>query len=242
MGKKLRSEGAALKRVEESHAKSESKSETAPMEVAAAPAPSAAPEPSKPSVSTKSEGPPALSPSVKYFPIDRFSFDAGGYNSPTVSIYVSLPNVGTAIPRDNIQCNFTSTRFDLTVTGLEGKNYRLLKDNLEKDIDPNKSKYIVKRDKIVIKLGKVKSEYGSYESWMDLTAKKGKKKNAPSKSTDPSASIMELMKDMYDEGDDNMKKMIGETMMKQRNGTLGDDKDPSKFGGLDDMDIPMPWL
>ena len=42
---------------------------------------------------------------------------------------------------------------------------------------------------------------------------------------------MGLMKQMYDEGDDTMKKMIGETMLKQRNGELGRD-DPMK--DLDD--------
>ena len=39
--------------------------------------------------------------------------------------------------------------------GLNGVNYRLLKDNLEKDIVPGSSKFIVKRDKVVIKLQKV---------------------------------------------------------------------------------------
>ena len=38
---------------------------------------------------------------------------------------------------------------------LEGKNYRLVKDNLEKDIDPAKSRIIVKANKVVVKLQKV---------------------------------------------------------------------------------------
>jgi len=51
------------------------------------------------------------------------------------------------------------------------------------------------------------------------------------------------MKDMYDEGDDNMKKMIGETMYKQRMGQLNNGKDDMMggmggmggFGGMGDM-------
>ena len=44
--------------------------------------------------------------------------------------------------------------------------------------------------------------------------------------------IMDMMKNMYDEGDENMKKIIGEAMLKSRNGekmsspslpTMGDD-------------------
>ena len=48
---------------------------------------------------------------------------------------------------------------------------------------------------------------------------------------------MDMMKQMYDEGDDNMKKMIGETMMKQRNGELGGKKGGMPgMPGMDDMD------
>lgn len=99
----------------------------------------------------------------------------------------------------------------------------MFRDNLDKDINPDASKYIVKADKIVVKLAKVKGEYGSYDHWSGLTAKKKK----ASKKEDPSQSIMDLMKEMYDSGDDNMKKMIGETMLKQQRGELGK-------GGMDD--------
>ena len=41
----------------------------------------------------------------------------------------------------------------------EGKNYRIIKDNLEKEIVPEQSKFSVKKDKVVIKLQKVISCY-----------------------------------------------------------------------------------
>jgi len=164
----------------------------------------------------------------KYVSVDRFSFDAGGYNSQFVSIYIPLPGVG-AIPRSDIECTFTSTSFDLIVKNLDGKSHRMFKNNMEKDIDPTKSKYVVKADKIVVKVAKVKGEYGSYDSWSTLTAKKTKKNTT--KKEDPSESIMDLMKDMYESGDDNMKKMIGETMLKQQRGEMskGLDDDFGKY-------------
>ena len=70
---------------------------------------------------------------------------------------------------------------------------------------------------------KVKGEYGSYDSWNQLTAKKKKKKEKAATKDNPMGGIMDMMKDMYDNGDDQMKKMIGETMMKQRNGELNSD-------------------
>ena len=44
---------------------------------------------------------------------------------------------------------------------------------------------------------------------------------------------MDMMKDMYDSGDDQMKKVIGEAMIKSRNGEKMDVDPPS----VDDMGI-----
>lgn len=178
---------------------------------------------------------PPVSTSVKYIPINKFALDLGGYNSPVVTLYLDIPSVGS-ISKENISCHFTKSSFDLIVHDLHGKNYRLLKDNLDKDIDPEKSKYAVKRHKVVIKLAKVKAEYGSYDSWQNLSSKKSKK-NKEKMKANPSDSIMEMMKDMYDSGDDNMRKVIGETMLKQRNGELGKDRDMPSYPGMDNMDI-----
>jgi calcyclin binding protein len=222
---KLRKESAALKRVEESRAKINSVTDKdAPSKTE-----SATPLDAAPSTMPTTPAVPPQMPSNMYTPIDRFSFDAGSYGSAFVTLYVALPAVGS-IPGENISCHFTPTTFDLIVKDLNGKSYRLYKDNLEKDIEPEKSKYTVKADKIVIKLAKAKSEYGSYDFWTSLTAKK---KRTPGKKDDPTASIMELMKDMYDSGDAATKKMIGETMLKQRRGELG------KSPGMEDLDMGM---
>lgn len=215
--KKIRRDASALKRVEESRAKMEGVEITGSGEAAppaAAPVPAPAPTPVAAAVAP-------VVPSQNYTTIDKYAFDAGGYNSPTVSIYIALPNVGS-IPRENITCEFSPSSFDLIVRDLGGKSYRLVNDNLENDIVPEKSKILVKADKIVIKLGKKKTEYGGHDHWSQLTAKKDKKKKAAD-AANPAAGIMDLMKEMYDSGDDNMKRMIGETMQKQREGKLGAD-------------------
>jgi len=155
---------------------------------------------------------------------------------------VELPGVGEV--KDNVAFSCTPTSFDLKVHGLGGKNYRLLKDNLEKDIVPADSKIVVKRDKVVIKLQKKKGDY-SYEHWSALTAKKKRDADGNTKK-DPMGGLMvrsggdegnvrsshrtathhrlmnpfpfplfqDMMKDMYDDGDANMKKIIGEAMVR----------------------------
>jgi calcyclin binding protein len=230
LSKKLRKESDALKRLEESKSKAEegigisSQLENTVLdkpiveditEAEPTPAlktPSLAPD----RVVSPTNNPPVPISSAKYIPITTFAFDSGKYDSPTVTIYVSLDGV-KEIPKENISCEFTKQSLDLIVRDLKGKSYRLFKDNLAHDIDPKSSKFLVKSDRLVIKLGKTKGKYG-YESWSDLVAKKPKRDE---KKNDPHASIMDMMKDMYESGDDNMRKIIGETMEKQRRGELG---------------------
>merc|ERR1711972_439142 len=88
--------------------------------------------------------------------------------------------------------------------------------NLDKDIVPHESNVKVKKNHVIITLQKVKGEYG-YDSWTDLCAK-GRRKPAASKNSDPSAGIMDMMKDLYEDGDDNMRKIIGEAMTKAKTG------------------------
>jgi calcyclin binding protein len=225
---RLRREGAALKRVEASKNIAAQQTATTTKQ----PLASAKQQPEKVASSTSASAASALT--SRYIPIDKFSFDMGGYNSQFVTLYIDLPSVGT-IPKSQISCNFQESFLDLIVEDLNGKSYRLYKDNLEHDIDPKTSKFIIKSEKVIVKLGKLKKEYGGYDMWSNLTAKKSRKIGGDGKSAkdDPANSIMDMMKDLYESGDDNMKKMIGETMMKQRTGELDkpDFKTPD-FGNL----------
>mmetsp|Transcript_17165 Transcript_17165/g.28177 ORF Transcript_17165/g.28177 Transcript_17165/m.28177 type:complete len:305 (+) Transcript_17165:97-1011(+) len=237
---KLRKEGKALQRVAASTnnsatataATTAGSNDSAPVATTKQPAALSTPIVTKPIIITSST-------TNKYQTFPTHYFDCGPYNSPLVTIYTPLPDIGTH-DKSKISCHFTSTSFDLIVTDFSNKSYRLLNDNLEKEIDVTKSKYVIKPHKIIIKLGKVKGEYGSYDHWTELTSKKKKTKDTKSKD-DPTAGIMDLMKDMYENGDDNMKKMIGETMYKQRTGQLGKDGGGGLPGmgdmGLGDMDF-----
>jgi len=145
--------------------------------------------------------------------IDKFYYSDSGYNKPNVTVYIDLPGVGAS--KDRVNCIFTEQKFEVQVRNHNGVNYRMIKEPLEKDIIPKLCKTVVKKDQIKLKLRKKKGEY-SYDSWSRLTAKGGKRKDI--KKDDPSNSLMSMMKDMYDEGDDKTRKMIGEAMMKSRMG------------------------
>jgi len=240
--KKLKKESSALEAVEKSS------SDDAAGEVAKA----RTPEPPAPVVPPKMIATPIASssssaPSVTYTSIDTFAFDAGGSSDKFVTLYLPLPEIGSKIPKaerkERIKCDFRESSFDVTVMDLNGKNYRVKRDNLEHDIVPDNSKFVVKADKLIVKLAKKKGEYGSFDYWTKLTDPKKTEKSGGKKkddSSDPSASIMNMMKDLYDSGDDKMKKMIGETMMKQRNGELN--KPPSMMDKDDDFGLGSDGL
>jgi calcyclin binding protein len=186
--------------------------------------------------------PPAAIPGAKYVVPPSFGWDQKG-DWVTISIR-DLPGVGS-LDKSKVSCDFTSDSFDLCIHDLDGKNYRVLRDNLDKDIIPGESKLKIKSNKVYIKLKKVPGEYGA-DHWTNLTSKKSKKEKksqAKSKKDDPMGGIMDLMKDMYDTGDEKMKETIGKAMYESRMGkkNISDPSDPTGGigGGMGDMnDIP----
>jgi len=231
--KKLKKEASSLKSTEST--KDVGKIATATTETKINPSAAHISTPTPAPVALPNSKVTKISPSVCFISIDRFSFDAGGSSDKFVTLYLPLPGVGSVENKnEKIKCDFGKGSFVVTIMNFNGKNYRIKRDNLEHDIDPEKSKHIVKADKIVVKLAKIKGEYGSFDFWSKLTDNKGKEKKK--NTADPQSSIMNMMKDMYDSGDDNMRKIIGETMTKQRNGELNNNKD-SGLGGLGDLGV-----
>ncbi|CAG0882861.1 unnamed protein product [Cyprideis torosa] len=141
-----------------------------------------------------------------------------------VKVYVTLNGVGR-IPSTNVTCDFSASSFHLLVKDLEGKNYEMVIKDLLEDINPTDSHFKVKTDMVVVFLKKSQVSH----TWSVLTKVEKKLKDEkdlrvkqPRNTDDPSASLMTLMKDMYDQGDDEMKRTIAkawvESQEKQRKG------------------------
>ena len=153
---------------------------------------------------------------VEFKSFASFGWDQDGYSTEPNFVYVYITSGvdGVGDIKERVSCDFTTSSFDLKVIGLNGKNLRLNKTNLEKEILPEESKVIVKKNMLKVKMRKKKGQYG-YDQWMDLVAKRAKT-NEDGSARDPGADLMDMMKDMYDNGDDNMRKALGEAMMKSR--------------------------
>ncbi|XP_066993423.1 calcyclin-binding protein [Anabrus simplex] len=133
-----------------------------------------------------------------------------------VKIFVTLKNVQT-LNQSNVFCNFTKRSVELHVQGLDDRNYHLPIMSLLEDIDVEKSYWKVKTDMVVVFL--MKSKVGSHWTHMTLPEKKAKEPKLPKMDTgdtDPSASLMNMMKQMYEDGDDEMKRTIAKAWTESR--------------------------
>ncbi|OIV94212.1 hypothetical protein TanjilG_28151 [Lupinus angustifolius] len=149
-------------------------------------------------------------PALKYATLASFSWDQ---DSDKVKIYVSWEGVDES----KIESEFKPISFDVKFHDVQGKNYRCAIPKLNKEIVPEKCKILVKPKRVVIIL--IKASKGN---WLDLHFKEDKVKPSLDKEKDPMAGIMGLMKNMYEEGDEEMKKTIAKAWTDARSGKTTD--------------------
>ncbi|QCD82922.1 calcyclin-binding protein-like [Vigna unguiculata] len=150
------------------------------------------------------------SPALNYSTLASFSWDQDG---DKVKIYVLMEG----IDENKIESEFKSMSFDVKFHDVQGKNYRCAISKLHKEIVPEKCKVLVKPKRAIITL--VKASKGN---WLDLHFKEDKLKPNLDKEKDPMAGIMDMMKNMYEEGDDEMKKTIAKAWTDARSGKTAD--------------------
>lgn len=123
-----------------------------------------------------------------------------------VKVYITLKQVHK-IPADNVQVSFTDRSFNVLVKDLEGKNYEMTVNNLLYPIVSEESSRKVKTDMVVV-LCKKKTT----KKWECFTQveKQTKEKDKPAydENADPGEGLMNMLKKIYSEGDDEMKRTI----------------------------------
>ncbi|KAG8238705.1 hypothetical protein J437_LFUL015263 [Ladona fulva] len=161
---------------------------------------------------TKTDSEVSPIPAVKCYEVKLNTYS--WYQSESfVKIFVSLEKVQN-LPPEQVFCKFTDRSMELNVKRLEGRNYVLPINNLLEAIDPVKSHWKVKSDKIVVFLAKRTAG----RTWSHVTgtdkrehdAKAPKLGDDDSMASDPSAGLMNVLKQMYETGDDNMKRTIAQ--------------------------------
>ncbi|KAJ8270852.1 hypothetical protein GJAV_G00120010 [Gymnothorax javanicus] len=123
-----------------------------------------------------------------------------------VKIYITLKGVHK-IQAENVETSFTERSFTVFVKDLDGKNHQMIVKNLLCPIDAQESYRKVKTDMVLV-MCKKKTQ----KNWDCLTQveKQTKEKEKPSsdENADPSDGLMNMLKKIYTEGDDEMKRTI----------------------------------
>uniref|UniRef100_A0A3P9HZ58 Calcyclin-binding protein n=1 Tax=Oryzias latipes TaxID=8090 RepID=A0A3P9HZ58_ORYLA len=143
-----------------------------------------------------------------------------------VKIYLDLKGVDK-IPAENVEVNFTERSFSVLVKNLNGKNHQMSVLNLLHPIDEKDSYKKIKTDMVLIMCKKQTTK-----KWDCLTAveKQSKEKDKPSAddNADPGDGLMKMLKKIYEEGDDEMKRTINKAWSESQE---------KKFRGEETMDI-----
>jgi len=160
-------------------------------------------------------------PEKFYKDITNYAWDQ---SEKFMKIYVSLDGLEGGFPKENVKTEFTQKSFRLLVENLHGKNYQCHVGFLWSKIIPAECYFKIKSDSILVMLRKVETG----KTWAFVTEREGKddkkrkeKFDTPKEDAakDPSAGLMDLMKKMYDDGDDEMKRTIAKSWSESRNKT-----------------------
>ncbi|CAF4598851.1 unnamed protein product [Rotaria socialis] len=132
-----------------------------------------------------------------------------------VKIYVqNLDGVGD-LSSDQVRCSFEERVFSLEINNLKNVNYLFKRGRLLNEIKPAQSTFKVKKDMVIISLAKVDNK-----KWECIFRDEKKTEDKPlpkmDDSKDPGDSLMKLMKNMYETGDDDMKRTIAKAWTESR--------------------------
>jgi len=142
-----------------------------------------------------------------------------------VKIYYSIAGCTPALSPERITTEFGADSFHIIYTDVDMIDYEMTVKGLLHPVDPEKCVTKPKTDSLLVMLKKRK-EGQTWGSLLKLDkSKQAKVPNFDDNNTDPQDSLMKMMKQMYDEGDDDMKRTMRkawhEGQEKKSSGGLG---------------------
>lgn len=157
---------------------------------------------------------------MQFVPIKDYAWDQDKPGLIKVYLLKNLEGIGSH-DKEAIQCTFEADTVDLKIRGFKNKNMRFLVKPLSYHVVPASCRIQVKSSSITITLKKEDQKH-----WVNLAMKSGPSLGGKTeesndfKNDDPQASLMKMMKNLYDTGDDDMKRTITESFAKARTGDI----------------------
>jgi len=149
--------------------------------------------------------------------ITKYAWDQ---SATYVKIYATLPDGnGVHLTNDMCELNCQEKSFCLVVHAPNGKDYRLTLGPLGGEIRPSECTLKAKDNgNVVVSLRKASSA-----SWANVLFKKDDKKIPEvDKEENPEAGLMKMMQKLYEDGDDDMKRMMQKAFHENRSGKKPD--------------------
>jgi calcyclin binding protein len=170
--------------------------------------------------------------SINYITVTKYAFDNN--NDKFAKVYFTEFTNIKSHDQNKIACDFKPNSFSLAIHDWNGKNLRFSCNNLNKSINPTDSYFKSTASGIIVYLKKEKADF-----WDSLEKKKSMIPEPSSDNSikdDPSAGLMNMMKEMYQNGDDQTKRMIAESWSKAQEGKgMGDMGGMPGMGGMPDL-------
>ncbi|KAK9890882.1 hypothetical protein WA026_012226 [Henosepilachna vigintioctopunctata] len=135
-----------------------------------------------------------------------------------VKFFVTLSGIRDSEP--NIKCQFRTDSFELLVTNLNGKNYIFTVNKLLHSIKPDESFTKVKSNAIIIFAVKSEAIKWSHVTKLEKEFSDSKKRKYATEKTGKSdgSHLLSLMKNMYQKGDDRVKRTIAQAWTEVHSG------------------------
>jgi len=150
-----------------------------------------------------------------------------------LKFFITVPGAAPG-QEGNVRFDVETKSVDLTADDIGGKNYFFTVKGLLFPVEADGSNFKVKKDEILVMLKK--KDVGRKWGAVTEAEMRDKEKNKPKidDNSDPNTSMMKLMKQMYDEGDDEVKRNI--------NKAWSTSQEKKKAGGGDggDFDFGFP--
>ncbi|NP_001291102.1 calcyclin-binding protein [Esox lucius] len=146
-----------------------------------------------------------------------------------VKIYITLKGVHTIAP-ESVEATFTERSLVVLVKELDGKNHQMIINNLLYPIDVQNSFTKTKTDMVLVMCKKTTNKKWDCLTQVEKQTKEKDKPNLnPDENADPSDGLMSMLKKMYTEGDDDMKRTINKAWTESQEKKAKGDGDMNMF-------------
>ena len=145
-------------------------------------------------------------------PIDRFAWDQ---TNEDVKVYVTSLGDLKSHPKENIILEHTANSVTVSIKEFNGNNYRLKFVKLNKNI--SSARFTAKSNGFSLTLKKKeKNHWDALVPKAVLRKEEEEKEEKDDEGKDSQDGLMKMMKELYENGDDDMKRTIAESWAKSK--------------------------